>query len=206
MKGAIETANRVTTVSPSYASEILDPWYSYGLDTILNERSWKLSGILNGIDTELYNPETDKDIFVNYSANDFRKKADNKRALQELMNLPQRADVPLIGMVSRLVSHKGLDLVRAVLDEFLAVPMCRWSFSARASGSMNSSLRIWRRNIPINSPWKLGFVPSLSKKIYAGTDMFLMPSKSEPCGLSQMIALRYGSVPIVRETAVCAIR
>lgn len=119
MKGAIETANRVTTVSPSYASEILDPWYSYGLDTILNERSWKLSGILNGIDTELYNPETDKDIFVNYSANDFRKKADNKRALQELMNLPQRADVPLIGMVSRLVSHKGLDLVRAVLDEFL---------------------------------------------------------------------------------------
>ena len=149
MKGAIETANRVTTVSPSYASEILDPWYSYGLDTILNERSWKLSGILNGIDTELYNPETDKDIFVNYSANDFRKKADNKRALQELMNLPQK------------------DMAAKYPDKFAL---------------------------------KLGFVPSLSKKIYAGTDMFLMPSKSEPCGLSQMIALRYGSVPIVRET------
>ena len=200
MKGAIETANRVTTVSPSYASEILDPWYSYGLDTILNERSWKLSGILNGIDTELYNPETDKDIFVNYSANDFRKKADNKRALQELMNLPQRADVPLIGMVSRLVSHKGLDLVRAVLDEFLGGTDVQMVVLGSGEWQYEQFFKDMAAKYPDKFALKLGFVPSLSKKIYAGTDMFLMPSKSEPCGLSQMIALRYGSVPIVRET------
>lgn len=200
MKGAIETANRVTTVSPSYASEILDPWYSYGLDTILNERSWKLSGILNGIDTELYNPETDKDIFVNYSANDFRKKADNKRALQELMNLPQRSDVPLIGMVSRLVSHKGLDLVRAVLDEFLGGTDVQMVVLGSGEWQYEQFFKDMAAKYPDKFALKLGFVPSLSKKIYAGTDMFLMPSKSEPCGLSQMIALRYGSVPIVRET------
>ena len=200
MKGAIETANRVTTVSPSYASEILDPWYSYGLDTILNERSWKLSGILNGIDTELYNPETDKDIFVNYSANDFRKKADNKRALQELMNLPQRADVPLIGMVSRLVSHKGLDLVRAVLDEFLGGTDVQMVVLGSGEWQYEQFFKDMAAKYPDKFALKLGFVPSLSKKIYAGTDMFLMPSKSEPCGLSQMIALRYGSGPIVRET------
>ena len=165
MKGAIETANRVTTVSPSYASEILDPWYSYGLDTILNERSWKLSGILNGIDTELYNPETDKDIFVNYSANDFRKKADNKRALQELMNLPQRADVPLIGMVSRLVSHKGLDLVRAVLDEFLGGTDVQMVVLGSGEWQYEQFFKDMAAKYPDKFALKLGFVPSLSKKV-----------------------------------------
>ena len=119
MKGAIECANRVSTVSPSYAQEILDPWYSHGLDTILNQRSWKLSGILNGIDTISYDPATDQSLFTNYSAEDPAGKMSNKLGLQEYMGLPVREDVPLMGMVSRLVSHKGLDLVKAVLDELL---------------------------------------------------------------------------------------
>lgn len=200
MKGAIESANRVTTVSPSYASEILDPWYSHGLDTILNERSWKLSGILNGIDTELYNPETDKDIFENYSADDFSDKAKNKKALQELMGLPQKADVPLVGMVSRLVAHKGLDLVEAVLDELLGSSDVQFVVLGSGEWKYEKFFKAMAEKYPDKFALKLGFIPSLSKKIYAGSDMFLMPSKSEPCGLSQMISLRYGSIPIVRET------
>ena len=200
MKGAIESANKVTTVSPSYANEILDPWYSHGLDTILNERSWKLSGILNGIDTELYNPETDKDIFFNYSAEDFKNKAKNKQKLQELMGLPQKKDTPLIGMVSRLVSHKGLDLVKGVMEELIQTTDVQFVILGSGDWQYEEFFKEMAARYPEQVAIKLGFIPSLSKKIYAGTDMFLMPSKSEPCGLSQMIALRYGSIPIVRET------
>lgn len=200
MKGAIESANRVTTVSPSYASEILDPWYSHGLDTILNERSWKLSGILNGIDVELYDPQTDKDIFENYSASDFSAKAKNKKCLQELMGLPQKADTPLIGIVSRLVSHKGLDLVKAVMEELVATTDVQFVVLGSGDWQYENFFKDIAARHPDQVAIKLGFVPSLSKKIYAGSDMFLMPSKAEPCGLSQMIALRYGSIPIVRET------
>lgn len=200
MKGAIETANRVTTVSPSYANEILDPWYSHGLDTILRERSFKLSGILNGIDTVSYDPETDPDIFEHYSAADFSAKAENKRALQELMGLPQRADVPLMGMVTRLVGHKGLDLVKAVLDELLSTEDIQMVVLGSGEWQYEEFFKAMAAKHPDKFALKLGFVPSLSRKIYAGTDLFLMPSKSEPCGLSQMIALRYGSIPIVRET------
>ncbi|MBR6635775.1 MAG: glycogen synthase, partial [Clostridia bacterium] len=120
MKGAIETANMVTTVSPSYANEILDPWFSHGLDNILAQRRFKLMGILNGIDVENYNPETDKNIFANYNSEDFSAKAVNKAELQKMFNLPVKADTPLIGLVTRLVSHKGLDLIKAILDELLA--------------------------------------------------------------------------------------
>ena len=200
MKGAIESANKVTTVSPSYANEILDPWYSHGLDTILNERSWKLSGILNGIDTELYNPETDKDIFFNYSSDDFKAKAKNKQKLQELMGLPQKKDTPLIGMVSRLVSHKGLDLVKGVMEELIQTTDVQFVILGSGDWQYEEFFKEMAARYPEQVAIKLGFIPSLSKKIYAGTDMFLMPSKSEPCGLSQMIALRYGSIPIVRET------
>ncbi len=200
MKGAIESANKVTTVSPSYANEILDPWYSHGLDTILNERSWKLSGILNGIDTELYNPETDKDIFFNYSSDDFKAKAKNKQKLQELMGLPQKKDTPLIGMVSRLVSHKGLDLVKGVMEELIQTTDVQFVVLGSGDWQYEEFFKEMAARYPEQVAIKLGFIPSLSKKIYAGTDMFLMPSKSEPCGLSQMIALRYGSIPIVRET------
>ena len=200
MKGAIETADRITTVSPSYANEIMDPWYSHGLDGILNDRSWKLSGILNGIDTELYNPETDKDIFANYNAENFKNKAKNKQKLQETMGLPQKADTPLIGMVSRLVSHKGLDLVKAVMEELVQTTDVQIVVLGSGDWQYEEYFKQMAANYPEQVAIKLGFVPSLSKKIYAGSDMFLMPSKSEPCGLSQMIALRYGSIPIVRET------
>ena len=200
MKAAIETANRVTTVSPSYADEILDPWYSHGLDTIVRPRKWKLSGMLNGIDTDLYNPETDMDIFKNYSAADFSAKAENKRALQELLGLPQRADVPLMGMVTRLAGHKGLDLVKAVLDELLATTDIQMVVLGSGEWQYEEFFKQMAAKYPDKFALKLGFIPSLSRKIYAGSDLFLMPSKSEPCGLSQMIALRYGSIPIVRET------
>ena len=200
MKGAIECANRVSTVSPSYAQEILDPWYSHGLDTILNQRSWKLSGILNGIDTISYDPATDQSLFTNYSAEDPAGKMSNKLGLQEYMGLPVREDVPLMGMVSRLVSHKGLDLVKAVLDELLETT----DIQVVVLGSGDWEYENFFREAAARHPGKLairiGFVPDLARKIYAGSDLFLMPSKSEPCGLSQMVALRYGSIPIVRET------
>lgn len=200
MKGAIETADKVTTVSPSYANEILDPWYSHGLDIILNQRSWKLSGILNGIDTDLYNPETDKDIAVNYNSSNFEPKKINKQKLQEYFSLPVREDVPVIGMVTRLVGHKGLDLVKAVLDELLATTDIQFVVLGSGEWQYESFFKDMAAKYPNKMGLKLGFVPSLSKKIYAGADMFLMPSKSEPCGLSQMISLRYGTIPIVRET------
>ena len=200
MKGAIETANRVTTVSPSYANEILDPWYAHGLDPILRDRSFKLFGILNGIDVDNYNPETDKDIFANYSADDFKKKAVNKKELQKLMGLPEKKDVALIGMVSRLVGHKGLDLVKAVLDELLATSDVQMVVLGSGEWQYEEFFKGMAQKYPDKLAIKLGFIPELSRKIYAGADMFLMPSKSEPCGLSQMIALRYGTIPIVRET------
>ena len=200
MKGAIETAHRVTTVSPTYAQEILDPWYSHELDGILRERSWKLSGILNGIDTVSYDPATDKDIYANYTADDFANKAENKRALQERLCLSQDPDVPLIGMVTRMVAHKGLDLVKEALDQLM------WETNAQfvILGSGDFEYENFFRDMQNKYPGRLcacfGFVPELSRKIYAGADIFLMPSKSEPCGLAQMISLRYGTIPVVRET------
>ena len=200
VKGAIECANRVTTVSPTYAQEILDPWFSHDLDGILKERQWKLSGILNGIDTVTYNPETDPDLFACYSAEDMTGKVKNKLGLQERLGLNQDPDVPLIGMVTRMVAHKGLDLVKETLDQIM------WETNAQfvILGSGDWEYETFFKEMQNKYPGRLcacfGFIPELSRKIYAATDIFLMPSKSEPCGLSQMIALRYGSVPIVRET------
>lgn len=200
LKGAVETANRVTTVSPTYAKEILDPWYSHGLDGILKQREWKLSGILNGIDTESYNPETDKDIFANYTAEDLSGKAENKRALQERLGLAQDAEVPLVGMVTRLVSHKGLDLVKEDLDHLMQETNMQFVVLGSGDWEYEKFFQDMQNRYPGRLCACHGFVPELSRKIYAGADIFLMPSKSEPCGLSQMIALRYGTIPIVRET------
>ena len=200
MKGAIETANAVTTVSPSYAKEILDPWYSHGLDTILKERSFKLRGILNGIDVINYAPETDKDIFKNYSADNVRGKYVNKRELQKLLGLPEKSNTPVMGMVTRLVSHKGLDLCKAVLDELLATTDIQLVVLGSGDYQYEEFFRGLAARYPEQVGLCLGFVPDLARKIYAGSDLFLMPSKSEPCGLSQMVALRYGTIPIVRET------
>ncbi|MBQ4104338.1 MAG: glycogen synthase GlgA [Clostridia bacterium] len=199
-KAAIECANAVSTVSPSYAKEILDPWYSHGLDTILKERSFKLRGILNGIDVENYNPETDKDIFKNYSAEKMTGKATNKRELQKFFGLPEKKDTPVMGMVSRLVSHKGLDLCKAVLDELLATTDIQLVILGSGDTEYEDFFRGLAARFPEQVGLCLGFIPDLARKIYAGSDFFLMLSKSEPCGLSQMVALRYGSIPIVRET------
>lgn len=200
MKGAIECADKVTTVSPSYADEILDPWYSHGLDSILNERRYKLSGILNGIDTVGYDPATDKCIKANFSADDVSGKKIDKEALQKEMGLPVKPGVPVIGMVTRLVSHKGLDLVKGILDELLATSEMQLVVLGSGDYEYESYFRWIAEKYPDKVGLRIGFVPELARKIYAGADMFLMPSKSEPCGLSQMVALRYGTVPIVRET------
>ena len=201
MKGAIECCDKITTVSPSYSQEILDPWFSHGLDGILRERQWKLVGILNGIDTERNDPDTDPVIEKNYNVKSFDsgKKA-NKKALQETLGLPQREDVPIIGIVSRLVSHKGLDLVKGIFDEFISNNDVQIAVVGSGDWQYENYFRELAERHRDKVGIYIGFVPSLAKKIYAGSDIFLMPSKSEPCGLSQMIALRYGSVPIVRET------
>ncbi|MEG1437183.1 MAG: glycogen synthase [Oscillospiraceae bacterium] len=199
-KSAIECANKVTTVSPTYSNEILDAWYSHGLDNILCQRSWKLCGILNGIDTVSYNPETDDDIFYKFSVQKKAGKSRNKKALQAHFEFEEHKEIPIISIVSRLVSHKGLDLVKAVIDEIL------YSTEVRiiVLGSGEHEYEEFFKGVAERHPDKfrlvLGFIPELSRKIYAGSDMLLMPSKSEPCGLSQLIALRYGTIPIVRET------
>lgn len=200
MKGAIESANRVTTVSPTYAREILDPWFSYGLDPILKARVWKLSGILNGISVKSYDPKTDPDIYANYSPESLCGKSKNKSALQKRLGLKEDRNVPIIAMVTRMVSHKGLDLVMCALERIMNEQDVQFVIL----GSGDSKYEDFFDHMQGKYPGKLvfchGFIPELSRKIYAGSDIFLMPSKNEPCGLSQMIALRYGAIPIVRET------
>ena len=200
MKGAIETAHCVTTVSPTYAGEILDPWFSWGLDPILQARQWKLHGILNGIDTAGYDPAADELLYKNYTPDTVAEgKAANKQALQERLALPQRADVPLIGMVTRLASHKGLDLVKYIVDTLLTRDV---QLVILGSGEWvyESFFRELQGKYPEKFCYCAGFVPELARKIYAGADIFLMPSKSEPCGLAQMVACRYGTLPVVRQT------
>lgn len=200
MKGGIECANAVTTVSPSYAQEILDPWYAFGLDSILNARKYKLHGILNGIDTVLNDPATDKALPAHFDAEDIAGKAECKAQLQKEMGLPVRADVPVIGVVSRLVAHKGFDLIKCVLDELLANSDVQMVVLGSGEWQYESFFSEAAQRYPDKLAVKLGFIPALASRIYGGSDMFLMPSKSEPCGLSQLFALRYGSVPIVRAT------
>ena len=199
MKGGIECADRVTTVSRTYAEEILTPWFSHGLDEILKLRQFKLSGIVNGIDVDVYNPETDPLIYEGLSAENLEGKAVNKAKLQEEMGLPVKPDVPVIGIVSRLVSHKGFDLVKRVFEvmfkadiQFAILGSGEWEFETFFYGM--------KEKYPDKVGLRLGFIPQLAHRIYAGADIFLMPSKSEPCGLAQMVALRYGTIPIVRET------
>lgn len=199
MKGAIQCADKVTTVSPTYAREILDPYYSHGLDGILREFTFKLTGIVNGIDYDVYNPETDGLIYRGYNADDMAGKAFNKQSLQSELGLPEKPGVPVIGIVSRLVKHKGFDLVKCVFEELLRADL---QFAILGSGEWEFETFFHRmaERYPDKVGLKLGFNPQLAHRIYAGADMFLMPSQSEPCGLAQMVALRYGTVPIVRET------
>ncbi|WP_169008918.1 glycogen synthase GlgA [Faecalispora jeddahensis] len=200
LKGAVECANWVTTVSPTYAKEILNSWFAYGLEGILNSRSWKLSGILNGIDTVHYDPENDATLPAPFSAEDLAGKAENKRALQEQLGLEQEADTPLIGMVTRLVAQKGLDLVRDSFERIMTETNAQFVLLGSGDYEYESFFREMQSRYPGRVCVYIGFVPEISRRVYAGCDIFLMPSKSEPCGLSQMIALRYGAIPVVRET------
>lgn len=200
LKGGIECADRVTTVSPTYAKEILDPWFAYGLESILQEHSRKIQGILNGIDVAVYNPETDRDIYANYSADDLTGKAKNKLELQKRLNLRQDVAVPLIGMVTRMVPSKGLDLVKEAIDSLLRESDAHFVILGSGDWDYENFFKELQQRWPGRVCSSFGFIPELSHKIYAASDIFLMPSKSEPCGLAQMIALRYGTIPVVRET------
>jgi len=200
MKGGIECADAVTTVSETYAQEILTPEYAHGLDSILRERSYKLSGILNGIDTVGYDPAKDACIAANFSAEEPANKALCKAALQTEFELEQSAHAPLIAIVSRLVGHKGMDIIMGCIDELLSSSDAQLVVLGTGDYQYESFFRKLAERFPGRVGVKLDFLPALSRQIYAGADIFLMPSKSEPCGLSQMIALRYGAIPIVRET------
>lgn len=199
MKGAIENSTRVTTVSPSYANEILDPWFSHGLHNILSERKWKLCGILNGIDNPSYDPATDMHIYKNYNVDNNDGKYECKSRLQERLGLQTRGEVPMVSMITRLVSHKGLDLVRLAFDSIMREEDIQFVILGSGDAEYENFFKEMHHRYGGRVCFCQGFVPELARKIYSGSDIFLMPSKSEPCGLSQMIALRYGTIPVVRE-------
>ena len=198
-KGAIVCCDALTTVSPRYAEEIQTEYYSSGLHHILKMNKDKIRGIINGIDTDYYNPETDKSIVKNYSLDTIGDKVENKLALQKTFGLPERGDVPMLAMISRLASHKGFDLVRRVADEILASDV-QFVLLGTGEGELEDFFSGLAQRHPDKCGVMLAFDKLLAKQIYASADMFLMPSKSEPCGLAQMIASRYGTIPIVRET------
>ncbi len=199
MKGGIIQCDMVTTVSPTYAEEILDPWFSHGLDSVLRNKRHRLRGILNGIDVKNYDPETDPVIFKNYSAAEPELKAQNKAALQQEFGLPVEQDKMLVGVVSRLVAHKGLDLIKYIMEDLLQQDIQLVILGSGDYLYENFFTEMQARH-PDKLSVRIGFIPSVARQVYAGADAFLMPSKSEPCGLSQMLALRYGTIPIVRET------
>ncbi len=200
MKGAIVCADRVSTVSPRYASEIMTEYYSHGLCHILRMYAGKVTGILNGIDTSYYNSETDSDIAAPFSIEDRGGKTENKAELQKLCFSAVNPEIPMIAMVSRLASHKGFDLVMHIAEEFLEKNSVQMVLLGTGEYAFESYFSALSQKYPGKFCAKIEYNRSLSKLFYAGADLFLMPSKSEPCGLSQMIASRYGTVPIVRET------
>ncbi len=199
MKGAIVCCDRLTTVSPTYAKELEDPFFAHDLDGVVREFDYKFSGIINGIDTEKFNPETDKLLPVNYGNANIDKKTANKTALQQQLNLETDPTIPMIGMVGRLVAHKGLDLVKYCFSEIMSEKV---QFVILGTGDEEYKHFFTHKACEYSGrvAASIHFSPELANKIYAASDFFLMPSRSEPCGLSQMIALRYGTIPIVRET------
>ena len=199
MKGAIECCERFSTVSPRYAQEIKDPYFAHGLDPIIRRNEFKLVGILNGIDDTGYSAELDSHIFANYNAEDMSNKAVCKSELQKMLNLPVKAETPIISMISRLVSHKGLDLVINVIEELLQSDV-QVVILGTGDSHYEGFFKDLARRYPDKMSAQIMFNNDLSRKIYSGSDIFLMPSKSEPCGLSQMIACRYATIPVVRET------
>lgn len=199
MKGAIECCERFSTVSPTYAEEIKYPYFAHGLDPIIRRNEFKLTGILNGIDPDYYNPSTDKALFANYSTEDMQGKAVCKAQLQKHLNLPVKPNTPVVAMITRLVAHKGIDLVTTVIEELLEQDV-QFVVLGTGEGYYEGYFKYLAERYPDKVAAAITFNADLSRKIYSGADMFLMPSKSEPCGLAQMIASRYGTIAIVRET------
>lgn len=200
MKSAILSCDALTTVSKTYANEIKYPYYAHGLSNIISEHDFKLSGIVNGIDMDVVNPETDKGLFENYNAKTVKEgKAENKRRLQQKLGLDENPNAAVIGMVSRLVSHKGVDLICAAANELM-----KWDIQLIIVGTgdkvYEDRLKATAERNKGKFSLNLCFDPALASQIYAASDIYLMPSKSEPCGLSQLIAMRFGTIPVVNQT------
>ena len=199
LKGGLNYCDQITTVSKTYAEEIKTPQYGEGLDGFLRSKSYYLMGIVNGIDYEEFNPQDDKFIFKNFNINSISNKVENKLALQRELGLPQKKDTPMIGIISRLTHQKGCDLIVNMIDRLL-----QRDIQVVILGTGDYWYEETFKNLQYRYPDKVSanikFDNTLAHKIYAATDMFLMPSLFEPCGLGQLIALRYGSIPIVRET------
>jgi len=201
MKGAIELADLVTTVSETYARELMYPYYAHGLSEVLSGAAWKLTGITNGIDVGVFNPETDPAIPAHYNADTLTEgKAACKAALQKEVGLPVEKDVPLMVMVTRLAGHKGLDLLCYSARRLLQEESCQLLILGTGEPRFEEFFRDLAREFPQKVAAKITFDLGLAARIYAGGDIYLMPSKSEPCGLSQMNAMRYGTVPVVHAT------
>ena len=198
MKGAIECSEKFSTVSPTYAQEIKTEQYAHGLQDIIRKNEGKLTGILNGIDVTSYNPELDKALFANFTSDNFEGKKVCKSELQKMLGLPVK-DVPIIAMITRLVSHKGLELVKTVAEDILHEDV-QFVLLGTGDAAYENYFRDIGRRYEGKASINIAFNGDLSRKIYSGADIFLMPSVSEPCGLSQMIASRYATVPVVRET------
>jgi starch synthase len=199
LKGAMETCDIISTVSYTYSKEIFDDYYAKGLAEVIRRNKHKIIGILNGIDTVNYNPETDLALFNNYNVESLDKKTVNKINLQSMLGLPQNSSVPVIAIISRLVSHKGMDLITNGIEEILKEKV---QFIILGKGERGYELffKSLQDRYHDKVSVRIDFNNDMARKIYAGADMFLMPSISEPCGIAQMIASRYGTVPIVRET------
>lgn len=201
VKAGIVFADKVTTVSPTYANEIMTAYYGEGLDGVLRSFAYKVTGIVNGIDVDLFNPASDACISEHYSISDYIiGKAANKKALQQELGLPENAQVPLLGMITRLTDQKGMDLFNYIAEELLQKSECQVVVLGTGEARYEEALRYFASRYPDKFKACIYFDPKLSNRIYAASDLFLMPSLFEPCGLSQLIAMRYGSVPIVRET------
>ncbi len=199
LKGGIVTADAVTAVSPTYARELKCAYFAHGLENVMRMSEGKLHGVLNGIDMKRYDPAHDESLAAPYSADDLAGKRRDKAALQKLLGLQERPDTPILAMVTRLVSHKGLDLVCETLDAIMEKDV-QFVVLGKGDAKYETFFEYARARYGGRMAVHLGYSEELAMQIYAGADLFLMPSKSEPCGLSQMIAMRYGTVPIVRET------
>jgi starch synthase len=200
MKGAIESADIVSTVSPKYAKEITTPEYSHGLYHILRDNAHKLRGILNGIDYTYYNPSIDPVIEKKFSIKSIKDKYANKTALQEKLGLPVDENIPMLAIISRLASHKGLDLVSEIAYNLMDAQDAQLVVLGKGEARYEQFFLDLQARFPDKVRALIEYDRDLSKRIYAACDIFLMPSKSEPCGLSQMIASRYGAIPVTRET------